>query len=74
VAAHPSIVIPGASGFALTSVGAQANWSAGQYGSLLWQVRPRPDIGGVEASSKDHGFSSPTTITGYVIGAKLVPE
>jgi hypothetical protein len=75
VAAHPSIVVDGRSGeFALTGVGAYVDWqSHGFYGNLLWKVVPRADIAGVEASSKDHAYSSPATITGYVLGVKLVP-
>jgi hypothetical protein len=75
VAAHPSIVVGGRSGeFALTGVGAAVDWqSHGPYGNLLWKVVPRADIAGVEASSKDHAYSSPATITGYVLGVKLVP-
>ncbi len=80
-AAHPSIVVPGLSGeFALTGVGARVNWqtfggrgSVGSAGNLLWKVVPRPDLAGVEASSKDHVYSSPATITGYALGIKLVP-
>jgi hypothetical protein len=75
VAAHPIIVVAGISGqFALTGVGARANFAPGQAGSLLWQVLPRPDLAGVQASSKDHGWSSPASITGYTIGVRLVPE
>jgi hypothetical protein len=75
VAAHPSIVVAGRSGeFALTGVGAYVNWrSHGWAGNLLWKVVPRADVAGVEASSKDHAYSSPATIAGYAIGAKLVP-
>lgn len=75
VAAHPSIVVSGRSGeFALTGVGAYVDWqSNGFYGNLLWKVVPRADIAGVEASSKDHAYSSPATIAGYVLGVKLVP-
>lgn len=75
VAAHPGIVVSGRSGeFALTGVGASVNWQThGFYGNLLWKVVPRADIAGVEASSKDHAFSSPATITGYALGVKLVP-
>jgi vibriolysin len=75
VAAHPSIMVSGMSGqFALTGVGARANWTPPQAGSLLWQLLPRPDLAGVQASSKDHGWSSPASITGYTIGVRLVPE
>jgi hypothetical protein len=75
VAAHPSIVVAGRTGeFALTGVGAYVDWqSHGSYGNLLWKIVPRADIAGVEASSKDHAYSSPATVTGYVLGAKLVP-
>jgi hypothetical protein len=75
VAAHPSIVVAGRSGeFALTGVGAWVDWQGyGSYGNLLWQVVPRADIAGVEAGSKDHAYSSPARITGYVLGVKLVP-
>jgi len=75
VAAHPAITVSGLSGeFALTGVGASVDWrSYGQYGNLLWKIVPRADIAGVEASSKDHVWSSPATITGYALGVKLVP-
>jgi hypothetical protein len=75
VAAHPSIVVAGRSGeFALTGVGAYVDWrNHGWAGNLLWKVVPRADVAGVEASSKDHAYSSPATITGYVVGVKLVP-
>jgi vibriolysin len=75
VAAHPGIVVEGRSGeFALTGVGAAVDWRTfGSYGNLLWKVVPRADVAGVEASSKDHVYSSPATITGYVLGVKLVP-
>jgi len=75
VAAHPGIVVAGRSGeFALTGAGASVDWeSYGYYGNLLWKVMPRADIAGVEVSSKDHAWSSPATITGYVLGVKLVP-
>jgi hypothetical protein len=75
VAAHPSIVVAGRSGeFALTGVGAYVDWQTyGWYGNLLWKVVPRADIAGVEASSKDHAYSSPATVTGYALGVKLVP-
>lgn len=75
VAAHPSIVVAGRSGeFALTGVGAYVNWRTyGSYGNLLWKVVPRADVAGVEASSKDHAYSSPATIVGYAVGVKLVP-
>jgi hypothetical protein len=80
-AAHPGIAVSGRSGeFALTGVGARVNWqtfggrgSVGSAGNLLWKVVPRPDLAGVEVSSKDHGISSPATITGYALGIKLVP-
>jgi hypothetical protein len=75
VAAHPSIVVAGRSGeFALTGVGAYVDWqSNGWAGNLLWKVVPRADIAGVEASSKDHAYSSPATIAGFALGVKLVP-
>jgi hypothetical protein len=75
VAAHPSIVVAGRSGeFALTGVGAYVDWQDyGWAGNLLWKVMPRADVAGVEASSKDHAYSSPATIQGYVLGVKLVP-
>jgi hypothetical protein len=74
-AAHPSVVVSGKPGeFALTGIGATANWqtSASAAGSLLWKLMPRPDIAGAEVGSKDHGISSPATITGYALGIKLV--
>jgi hypothetical protein len=76
VAAHPSIVVSGRSGeFALTGVGASVDWRThGYYGNLLWKVVPRADVAGVEASSKDHAYSSPATITGYALGVKLVAQ
>lgn len=81
-APHPAIVVPGQSGtFALTGVGARVNWqtlgggrgSVGSAGNLLWKLVPRADLAGVEASSKDHVYSSPATITGYALGIRLVP-
>lgn len=75
IAAHPTIIVPGMSGqFALTGVGGRANWPPPQAGSLLWQLLPRPDLAGVQVSSKDHGWPSPVSITGYTIGVRLVPE
>jgi hypothetical protein len=74
-ASHPSIVVAGTPGeYALTSIGAYVDWQDyGSFGNLIWKLLPRPDIAGVEVASKDHGFVSPGTITGYAIGVKLVP-
>jgi hypothetical protein len=74
-AAHPSIVVAGTPGeYALTSIGAYVDWQDyGSFGNLIWKLLPRPDIAGAEVASKDHGFVSPATITGYAIGVKLVP-
>src|SRR5213594_160901 len=73
--AHPSAsaTLPG--DFALTGVGAFVNWqtSPSAEGNMLWRLKPRPDINGTEAASKDQWFSSPATITAYAIGMKLVP-
>jgi hypothetical protein len=76
MAQHPSIVVAGSPGeFALTAVGANVDWGmfTGGAGNLLWKLLPRPDIAGVEVASKDHWIYSPATITGYAVGAKLVP-
>jgi hypothetical protein len=72
---HPdaSVGLPG--DYALTSVGAFVNWNAwpNAAGNLLWRLKPRPDINGAEAASKDQMFSSPASITAYAVGMKLVP-
>ena len=75
LAAHPSVVVAGAPGeFALTGIGAYVDWQDyGWAGNLIWKLKPRPDIAGVEVASKDHAWSSPATITGYALGIKLVP-
>lgn len=80
-AAHPAVDVGGLRGeFALTSVGATANWkrfdSLGNQlaaGSLLWRVQPRADLGGASVASKDHVVPSPASITAHAIGIKLVP-
>jgi len=73
--AHPnaSATLPG--DFALTGVGAFVDWqtSPSPAGNMVWRLKPRPDINGAEAASKDQWFSSPAAITAYAIGIKLVP-
>jgi hypothetical protein len=73
--AHPSASVGLPGDFALTGVGAFVDWqtspSAG--GNMLWRLKPRSDINGVEAASKDQWFSSPAAITAFAIGMKLVP-
>jgi len=75
VAQHPSVAVAGSPGeCALTGIGAEVDWERhGSAGNLLWKLLPRPDIAGVEASSKDHTIPSPATLTAYAIGIKLVP-
>jgi hypothetical protein len=78
VAAHPSVSAALPAGYALTGIGAFVDWQhppAGYVagGNLLWRLKPRPDINGMEAASKDHWIPSPAAITGYAIGMKLVP-
>jgi hypothetical protein len=74
VAAHPSVVVAGSPGeCALTGIGAYVDWQThGTAGNLLWKLKPRPDIAGAEAASKDHTIPSPATITVYAIGIRLV--
>ena len=71
---HPDASVGLPEGYALTSVGAFVNWdnSPTAAGNLLWRVKPRPDINGAEAASKDQMISSPASITAYAIGMKLV--
>ena len=75
VAQHPSVAASGLMGeFALTGVGAFVNWQ--YYGgapNLLWKVKPRPDIAGAEAASKDHGIVAPASVSAWAVGIKLVP-
>jgi hypothetical protein len=75
VAEHPSVVVAGApGGFALTGIGAYVDWQDyGWAGNLIWKLQPRPDIAGAEVASKDYAYYSPSTITGYALGIKLVP-
>jgi hypothetical protein len=72
---HPSTGVSLPPDFALTAVGAVANWqtSPTAAGNLLWDLKPRPDIDGVEAASKDESIPSPASLTAYAIGMKLVP-
>jgi hypothetical protein len=77
-AAHPSVSAALPAGYALTGIGAFVDWQhppAGFVGAgnLLFRLKPRPDINGVEAASKDQWIPSPAAITGYAIGMKLVP-
>jgi hypothetical protein len=74
-AAHPSATASLPSDFALTGIGAFVDWknSPSAFGNMLWRLKPRSDINGVEAASKDQWFSSPAGITAYAIGMKLVP-
>jgi hypothetical protein len=71
---HPSTDVAGLRGdYALTSIGAVANWHVfPAMGNLLWQVEPREDLGGASVASKDHVVVSPATITGYALGIKLI--
>lgn len=71
---HPDAWVGLPDGYALTSVGAFVNWNAwpNAAGNLLWRLKPRPDLNGAEAASKDQMFSSPASITAYAIGMKLV--
>ncbi|HUL65799.1 MAG TPA: hypothetical protein VLW55_14380 [Burkholderiaceae bacterium] len=70
---HPSVDVSGLRGdYALTSVGAVANWHTfPAQGNLLWHVEPREDLGGASVASKDHVVVDSTTITGYALGIKL---
>jgi hypothetical protein len=74
VLAHPDVAVGLPDGYSLTSVGAFVNWqtSPSAAGNLLWRLKPRPDLNGAEAASKDQMFSSPASITAYAIGMKLV--
>jgi hypothetical protein len=74
---HPSVDVSGLRGdYALTSVGAVANWHTfPATGNLLWHVEPREDLGGASVASKDHVVVDSTTITGYALGIKLfIPQ
>jgi hypothetical protein len=73
--AHPSASAVLPRDFALTGVGAFVDWqtSASAAGNMLWKLKPRPDMNGADAASKDQWFSSPAAITAYAIGMKLVP-
>jgi hypothetical protein len=74
-AAHPSTTASLPGDFALTGIGAFVDWknSPSAFGNLVWRLKPRSDINGVEAASKDQWFSSPAGITAFAIGMKLVP-
>jgi hypothetical protein len=79
--AHPGSSVSLPDGFALTGVGAMVNWfsapnrtnPSGSAGNMLWRLKPRPDINGAEAASKDQWISSPATILTSAIGIRLVP-
>jgi len=79
--AHPAVDVSGLRGqYALTGVGALVDWLrfdllSGQstFGSLLWKLEPRADLGGASLASKDHILSSPATLIGYALGIQLVP-
>lgn len=75
VEGQPSTTTPGVSGeYALTAAGALVDWwRTGSAGNLLWKLAPRGDIAGAEVASKDHVWSSPSAISGYAVGVKLVP-
>ena len=72
---HPAASVSLPPDFALTAVGAFVNWqtSPTAAGNLLWDLKPRPDIDGTEAASKDESIQSPASLTAYAIGMKLVP-
>jgi hypothetical protein len=71
---HPDASVGLPAGYALTSIGAFVNWdtSPTAAGNLIWRLKPRPDLNGAEAASKDQMISSPASITAYAIGMKLV--
>jgi hypothetical protein len=75
VLAHPSATVSLPGEFALTGVGAFVDWqnSPSAAGNMLWKLKPRADINGAEAASKDQWFSSTAAITTFAIGMKLVP-
>jgi hypothetical protein len=72
---HPSATVSLPPDFALTSVGAFVNWqtSPTAAGNLLWDLKPRPDIDGAEAASKDESIPSPASLGVFAVGMKLVP-
>jgi hypothetical protein len=74
VLAHPSATVALPGDYALTGVGVFVDWqnSPSAAGNLVWRMKPRPDINGAEAASKDQWFSSPAAITTYAMGMKLV--
>lgn len=82
LAAHPAVDVGGLRGtHALTGIGAWVDWerydaygNVVSAGNLIWRLEPRPDLGGASVASKDHVVSSPSTITGYAIGVRLVPQ
>lgn len=69
VAAHPAFTQGLSEGYALSGCGAFVNWSGA--GNLLWQIKPTSPGDGQTActvASKDHRWSSQSSITGYSIG------
>jgi hypothetical protein len=81
IAAHPNSTASLPSGVALTAVGARVSWRtsptrlnpSGGAGNMIWRLKPRPDINGAEAASKDQWIPSEGSITTFAIGIKLVP-
>lgn len=69
--AQPSASVSVPSGYALTSCGAQVNWSGA--GNVLWKIKPVVNAGqlGCEVASKEHLTSSPATINSHAVGIQL---
>lgn len=70
--AHPSVSVDVDADYACIGGGAYIDPGGGQYGALLTESRPKSgSFIGWQASSKDHVYSNPHTLTVYAIGLKL---
>ncbi len=71
VASHPSTSVSVSNGYKMIGGGAKVNWSGA--GNLLTASYPEGNSWNVK--SKDHGVSSPASITAYAIGIKnIIPN
>jgi len=71
-AQHPNATANCPAGYALVGGGAEVQWTGA--GNLLWRLKPTIEVANQDftASSKDHTFPSPATITAYALGIKIV--
>lgn len=74
VSPHPASVADVRDGFALVGGGAEAHWHT--QGSLLWRLEPATTTSNQEfgASSKDHKYPDPGSITSYALGIQIKPK